>query len=98
MKKGIHPQYHPEAEIKCACGNVIKVGSTQASMSTEICSACHPFYTGKKKMIDTTGRVDRFKKRMEKSSKIKETTLKSKKEKKAAKRAKKADSKKVIKK
>lgn len=94
MKKGIHPEYHSEAVIKCACGNVIKIGSTKAEMSTEICSACHPFYTGKKKMIDTTGRVDRFKKRVEKAAELKETSTRNKKEKKAAKRAKKVTAKK----
>lgn len=71
MKKDIHPKYYPEAKIICACGNVITVGSTKPEMRVEVCSACHPFYTGKKKLVDTTGRVDRFKKRFEKTSKIK---------------------------
>jgi large subunit ribosomal protein L31 len=62
MKKDIHPKYYPDAVIKCACGNVIKAGSTKPSYEVEICSACHPFYTGKIKMIDAAGRVDRFKK------------------------------------
>jgi large subunit ribosomal protein L31 len=62
MKKDIHPKYYSEATITCACGNVIKAGSTVKEMQVEICSACHPFYTGKKKMTDITGRVDRFKK------------------------------------
>ena len=65
MKKNIHPTYHTDAKIICACGNVIETGSTSQEMKVEICSACHPFYTGKKKTIDTTGRVDRFKKRLE---------------------------------
>jgi large subunit ribosomal protein L31 len=70
MKKNIHPKYFDKATITCACGNVIKTGSTKEKMEIEVCSACHPFYTGKKKVLDTTGRVDRFKKRMEKSEKI----------------------------
>jgi len=70
MKKDIHPQYYPEAKIICACGNVITTGSARSEMKVEVCSACHPFYTGKKRLVDTTGRVDRFKKRMEKSEKL----------------------------
>ncbi len=62
MKKGIHPNYGP-ATIKCACGNEIKTQSTVSELSIEICSACHPFYTGQKKIVDSAGRVDRFKKR-----------------------------------
>lgn len=77
MKKDIHPKYYPEAKISCACGSSIKVGSTQPESKVEICSACHPFYTGKAKLIDTTGRVEKFRKRLEKKS-----TPKSKKERK----------------
>jgi len=62
MKKDIHPKYYTDAKIICACGNIIETGSTAREMKVEICSACHPFYTGKKKLMDTTGRVDRFKK------------------------------------
>lgn len=62
MKKGIHPQYYANAVITCACGNAFHVGSTKPSYEVEICSACHPFYTGKEKLIDTAGRVERFKK------------------------------------
>jgi large subunit ribosomal protein L31 len=79
MKKNIHPEYFPNATITCACGNIIKTGSTKPEMHIEICSACHPFYTGKKKVIDTTGRVDRFKKRMEKTVNILETAEQAKK-------------------
>jgi len=68
MKKGIHPNYHSKATITCSCGAVLTTGSTQEKMNVEICSHCHPFYTGKKKMIDTTGRVDRFKKLSEKAA------------------------------
>ncbi len=71
MKKKIHPQYHTDAKISCACGNVIETGSTVKEMKVEICSACHPFYTGKKKMLDATGRVDRFKKMTEKAEVLK---------------------------
>lgn len=62
MKEGIHPNYQ-ETTITCACGNVIKTRSTKKDIRVEICSKCHPFYTGKQKLVDTGGRVDRFKKR-----------------------------------
>lgn len=62
MKSGIHPDYK-QTTIKCACGNVIETGSTKENISIEICSACHPFYTGKQKLVDTGGRVDKFRKR-----------------------------------
>ncbi|NPB03957.1 MAG: 50S ribosomal protein L31 [Thermotogae bacterium] len=62
MKKGIHPRYYDEAVIRCVCGNVIVTGSTKKEIQVEICSACHPFYTGKlKAVVDTGGRVRRFK-------------------------------------
>jgi len=64
MKKDIHPKYYDKATIKCACGSVFSIGSTKESMETEICSNCHPFYTGKEKIIDSMGRVEKFKKRM----------------------------------
>ncbi len=62
MKKGIHPAYF-ETTITCACGNVIKTRSTVKDIKVEICSACHPFYTGKKKIVDSSGRVEKFKKK-----------------------------------
>lgn len=68
MKKKIHPEYHDDAKIICACGNIIEAGSVVAEMKVDICAACHPFYTGKKKSLDTTGRVDRFKKLAEKAA------------------------------
>lgn len=71
MKKDIHPKYYPEAKIICACGNIITTGSTKSEMKVEVCSACHPFYTGKKRLVDATGRLDRFKKRFEKTEKMK---------------------------
>ena len=63
MKKDIHPTYFPKAKVTCACGNVFTVGSTVESLSVEICSNCHPFYTGKDKLIDTAGRVEKFNKK-----------------------------------
>ncbi len=62
MREGIHPVYE-EATITCACGNVIKTRSTKKNISVDVCSKCHPFYTGKQKMVDAGGRVDRFKKK-----------------------------------
>jgi large subunit ribosomal protein L31 len=63
MKADIHPTYFTQATATCACGATYTVGSTQEAISVEICSACHPFYTGLEKVLDTTGRVDKFKKR-----------------------------------
>ncbi len=65
MKPGIHPSY-PIVTISCACGTTVQARSTRGSFSVEVCSACHPFYTGKQKVLDTAGRVDRFRKRYEK--------------------------------
>ena len=62
MKKDIHHNY-VETTITCACGNVIQTRSTEKDIKVEICSACHPFFTGKQKLVDTAGRIDRFKKR-----------------------------------
>ena len=62
MNENIHPKYE-ETTITCACGNVITTGSTKKDIRVEICSKCHPFFTGKQKLVDTGGRVDRFKKR-----------------------------------
>ncbi|MBU1178816.1 50S ribosomal protein L31 [Patescibacteria group bacterium] len=63
MKKDIHPTYYPNAVIKCVCGNKITAGSTKKETGVEICAKCHPFFTGKKKIIDTAGRVEKFKSR-----------------------------------
>jgi large subunit ribosomal protein L31 len=65
MKEGIHPEY-PAARVNCACGNSFVTRSTRGDMQIDVCSACHPFYTGTQKLIDTAGRVDRFRKRYEK--------------------------------
>jgi len=66
MKKDIHPKYYPEANAKCACGASFTVGSTKEFLEVEICSQCHPFYTGKEKIVDTMGRVEKFRKRLAK--------------------------------
>ncbi len=62
MKKGIHPEFKA-AKITCACGNVVETFSTAGSYTVEICSACHPFFTGKQKLVDSAGRVDRFRRK-----------------------------------
>lgn len=77
MKKKIHPEYHSDAKVICACGNIIEAGSILKEMKVEICAACHPFYTGKKKSLDATGRVDRFKKLAEKAADKKKTVKKA---------------------
>ena len=68
MKKDIHPEYFEEANVTCACGAEYKIGSTSESGSIAICSACHPFFTGQQKFVDTEGRVDRFRRRYEKAN------------------------------
>ncbi len=73
MKKDIHPTYTADTKVTCACGNSFAVGSTLSEIQTEICSNCHPFFTGKQNLVDTAGRVDRFKAKLEASAKIKES-------------------------
>ncbi|MBM3702146.1 MAG: 50S ribosomal protein L31 [Actinobacteria bacterium] len=68
MKKGIHPEYF-DCTITCSCGNTFKTRSTKKEIKVEICSNCHPFYTGRQKLVDSGGRVERFKKRLVKSKK-----------------------------
>ena len=63
MKEKIHPKYYPDAQVICSCGNTFTTGSTKKQLKVELCSACHPFFTGEKKIIDTAGRVERFKQR-----------------------------------
>lgn len=77
MKKDIHPKYYNKAKVTCACGNSFTVGSTKEYIETEICSKCHPFYTGKEKMIDTLGQIQKFKERMAKKSNKTKTSKKS---------------------
>lgn len=88
MKKEIHPKYNEKAKVICACGNEFTVGSTVPEIHVELCSVCHPFYTGKQKLVDTAGRVDRFKQRAakqeeaakaRKGKKVKKAALASKK-------------------
>lgn len=67
MKEGIHPEYK-HTSIRCACGEVIETGSTKENLRVDICSKCHPFFTGKQKLVDTGGRVDRFNKRFNMSN------------------------------
>lgn len=69
MKEGIHPNYNTEAVVKCACGNTFATGSVKDELRVEICSQCHPFYTGKQKIVDVGGRVDRFKRKYDKMAK-----------------------------
>jgi len=68
MKAEIHPKYH-QTTISCACGNVLEVGSTKKDIRVEICSKCHPFFTGKQKLVDTAGRIERFRKKYAKFQK-----------------------------
>jgi len=76
MKTGIHPTYNQDVVAKCACGAEYLTGSTREEIRVEICSACHPFFTGKQKLVDTAGRVDKFKARLEASKKLKEEAAK----------------------
>jgi len=69
MKKDIHPSYYPDARVECACGNAFTVGATHKKIEVEICSACHPFYLGTEQLIDTAGRVERFRARRAKAKK-----------------------------
>jgi large subunit ribosomal protein L31 len=63
MKEGIHPKYYHDTVVKCACGNSFTTGSTKPELRVEICSKCHPFFTGKQKIVDTGGRVERFRRK-----------------------------------
>ena len=63
MKDKIHPKYYKDAQVVCACGNSFTVGATKKLMKVEVCSQCHPFFTGERKMMDTAGRLERFKRR-----------------------------------
>jgi large subunit ribosomal protein L31 len=66
MKTKIHPEYYNDAKVVCACGNTFTVGSTKKMMKVELCSKCHPFFTGEQRVVDTMGRVERFKRRYKK--------------------------------
>lgn len=80
MKKEIHPKYYDKTKVTCSCGANFEVGSTVPELKVEICSNCHPLYTGNKRLVDTAGRLDRFKERMKKTKKLK-TELESKRKK-----------------
>lgn len=79
MKKDIHPKFYAEAKVTCACGNSFAVGSTKEKLEVEICSACHPFFTGQKKVLDTAGRVEKFMARQDKAKKLTATAKDKKK-------------------
>ncbi len=66
MKDKIHPKYYPQARVICACGNTWITGATQPEIRTDVCSACHPFFTGEQRIVDTAGQVERFMRRLEK--------------------------------
>ncbi len=83
MKKDIHPKYFPKTKVTCSCGNSFEVGSTVPEIHVEVCSACHPFYTGTQKFIDTAGRVDKFRAKIEKAKSFKAKNLKKSSDKKA---------------
>lgn len=76
MKSGIHPTYNQDVVAVCACGAKYLVGSTREEIKVEVCSACHPFFTGKQKLVDTAGRVDKFKARVEAAKKLQEAAAK----------------------
>ena len=94
MKKDGHPKYYPEAKVICACGNSFAIGSTVSEIHVEICSVCHPFYTGKQKLVDTARRVEKFQERLAKKEKV-AATRKGKKVKKQKAEARKKAPKKV---
>jgi large subunit ribosomal protein L31 len=70
MKTGIHPEYYPEARVTCTCGNTWTVGSTAATIRTDVCSQCHPFFTGEQRIVDAGGQVERFMKKLERRDRI----------------------------
>jgi large subunit ribosomal protein L31 len=68
MKAKIHPKYYPEAKVICACGNAWTTGATVPEIKVDVCSACHPFFTGEQRIVDTAGQVDRFMRRLERTA------------------------------
>jgi large subunit ribosomal protein L31 len=72
MKKDIHPAYYPKATVICACGNTWTTGATQEEVRTDVCSACHPFFTGEQRIVDTAGQVERFMRRLERKVELAE--------------------------
>jgi large subunit ribosomal protein L31 len=80
MKKDIHPKYYPNAKVICSCGNSWTTGSTKPEIHTDLCSECHPFFTGEQRIVDTAGQVDRFVKRLEAKEKYDEAEKERKEE------------------
>ena len=74
MKENIHPKYYPKAKVTCACGNSFTVGATVPEIDVEVCSACHPYYTGKYKLLDTQRRVDKFKEKLARGEALRKKT------------------------
>ena len=70
MKKGIHPEFYTDAQVICACGNTFITGATKKVIRTDVCSACHPFFTGEQRIVDTGGQVERFQKRLKKTEEL----------------------------
>lgn len=90
MKSDIHPKYNPQAAVACACGNTFTVGSTQPTLRVELCSVCHPFYTGKQKFVDTARRVEKFQEKQTKQA-TSGTVIRNKADKEVARKAKRAE-------
>lgn len=76
MKTDLHPKYYPEAKVTCSCGNSFTTGSTQPAIEVDICSNCHPFFTGEMKFVDTQGRVEKFEKMRAKAAKLQKSVTK----------------------
>lgn len=90
MKSGIHPTWYNDATVTCACGNTFTTGSSQQSMHVDICSACHPFFTGEMKFVDTQGRVDKFMQKMQ-AAQQKQAALQAKMQQKSTKKVEKKE-------
>jgi large subunit ribosomal protein L31 len=89
MKEGIHPKWFPDAQVICSCGETYTMGATQEVIRTDVCSACHPFFTGEQRIVDTEGQVERFMRRLERREELLsvEETRQSKKERRRERRA-----------
>jgi large subunit ribosomal protein L31 len=86
MKKDIHPAYHDKVKVTCSCGSNFVVGSTMKALAVEVCSQCHPFYTGKQKLVDAAGRIDKFNKRKQEAEKAQHSKVVHKKPRKSVRR------------
>ena len=87
MKAGIHPKYYPEAVVICSCGNTWTTGATVPEIHTDVCSACHPFFTGEQRIVDTAGQVERFMQRLRSKEEIRARRLAEQEARKAAEEA-----------